>query len=111
MWKSAAAVAVGVLAGLAAYHVYPEVGTGSALLVLVFTSWFLWGLTDPERLAGYMGMTLNPAMMSFMAFSGSFIYFSFRGFSGPNKFLASLGVGVLGGVISMLLYQYWNIGG
>lgn len=86
-------------------------GIASGLLVFVTASWLFYKLTSYERLWSLMGMLKDPAMAFPLYFSAATIYFGLEGYPLLNIFLASIGIGLVGSALALLLDGYWEIGG
>lgn len=104
-------LAIGIVAGVAAFLRYPQIGIPSALIVVFGVSWFLWRFTGTRRAIYTIGYLKSPPIAAFMTFLACFLYLSFQGYSSANTWLYSFGVALLGGLISIILNTIWNIGG
>lgn len=109
MRQGALSLFVGGIAGISAYYVYPQTGVYSSIIVGLGVAWLLFGLTNPGTFLTMLGFCMNPPMAALISFFLAFIYFSVEGFQFWQSFAGSFVVGILGGLLGFIIFNYWNI--
>jgi fucose permease len=109
--KAAAEILGELLAIYIAIRIGEISGIASGLLVFVTASWLFYKATSYERLWSLLGMLKDPAMAFPVYFSAATVYFGLEGQPLLNIFFASLGIGLVGSAVALLLDGYWEIGG
>jgi len=99
-----------VISGTVGYYVYTLTGVLQALGCLIASGWILFGLRSYGKAWSSIGSFKNPFLFAVNSFGACFLYLSLRGSSLSQTLSLSLGLGLIGAVISSLLYKYWNIG-
>lgn len=100
---------MGVVSLLPAYLTLESSSAGMAITVflLSFATLFMARSTGP---LGALSTFTNPFVTFFTILSVSFIYFAMEGGIFWTVALKSIGAGFLGGAVSMMIFNYWNIG-
>lgn len=97
------------LAAAISYRAYQMAGLISGLIVLLFSSWVLFNIRSKKSLLGVFKTVLNPFISFFNVYLGSFTYYTFQGYKAYPAGYRALGWSLIGVVVSMFLYRYWNI--
>lgn len=100
-----------VAAAYAGYRVYSVSGLVAAVVVMLTVAWLTYRVSSGRRAWDTAAMLTNPVMASIVGFLLGFSYYSFQGSTLSESALLGAGTGLLGGVLGMLLFKYWNIGG
>jgi hypothetical protein len=100
-----------IIAGGLAYRAYEFSGLASAIAVVLIAGWIFVNLMTADGIFNALGNLLDPFHTAVNFLLLGFLYASIQG----RAFWLSVGSGVaaslLGAILSMWIYKYWNIGG
>jgi hypothetical protein len=91
------------------YIVHLESGLTAGALSTFMAAWIIFQFRSLESAWANLGNFQNPVLFSINSFFAAYIYLSWEGMS--QKLYLSFAAFLLGGVLSLLITKYWNIGG
>lgn len=107
LWIAAVA---GTVPAYLAWITYPGVGLGTALLVLLLSSWLIYMIISPGRAVRFLGYLLYPPIAGFIGFSVSFIWLTVENVQSPLLYLGTFAATLLSIGLSIWFNRIWNMG-
>ncbi|MFB6200244.1 MAG: hypothetical protein ABEJ83_05145 [Candidatus Nanohaloarchaea archaeon] len=94
-------LAIGTVAGAAAYKIYTVSTLESAFLTLIASAWMLHKLSTPKKLWNTISSFSNPVYGFMNAFLPSFVYLSYKGLAVTGSLFLSTVIGIFTAVFSI----------
>ncbi len=103
-------IILGIIAGGAAVHTYNVSGLLPSIGVFLTLSWLLIHLKTKIEVWEALGTLLDPFRTAVTFLLLGFTYGALQGYGLGGSVFAGLAGSIIGGIFSMFIYKYWNIG-
>jgi len=105
------AITIAAISATVGFLINQKTGTTQAILTIPMTAWILFQFRTPEKIWTSLGNFQNPVLFAINGFTASFIYHSWKATPLSATINISLGIFLITGALSLLIYNFWNIGG
>lgn len=103
------AITGSIIVGLTGYTVYTNSSLLNAFTVIFFGALFAHALRTKSVIWGTVKMLQQPYIVALIAIILGFTYISLKGFSFRPSTYFSMGTGMIGFAIGIMIYGLWNL--